>query len=117
MNRAVNLGLAFALELAALAALCWWGFHVSASTWVKVVLGIGAPIAAVIVWSLFAAPRARFRLPMPMKLLVKTIVFGAAVAALIADSEVVLGIVFAVLVVANTALIRIGNLDEGIVDE
>jgi Protein of unknown function (DUF2568) len=52
VNRAVNLGLAFLLELAALAALCWWGFHVSAATWVKVVLGIGAPLAAVIVWSL-----------------------------------------------------------------
>ena len=50
-----------------------------------------------------------------MKLLVKTIVFAAA-AALIADSELVLGILFAVLVVANTALIRIGNLDDGIVE-
>ena len=118
MNRAVNLGLAFLLELAALTALCWWGFHVSGATWVKVVVGVGvgAPVAAVIVWSLFAAPRARYRLPTATKLLVKTIVFGAAAAALIVDSELVLGIVFAVLVVANTALIRIGNLDEGIVD-
>jgi hypothetical protein len=116
VNRAVNLGLAFLLELAALAALCWWGFHVSGATWAKVVLGIGAPVAAVIVWSLFAAPRARYRLPMAMTLLVKTIVFGAAAAALVADSELVLGIVFAVLVVANTVLIRIGNLDEGIVE-
>ena len=115
MNRAVNLGLAFVLELAALAALCWWGFDLSGATWVKLVVGIGAPIAAVIVWSLFAAPRARYRLPIAMKLVVKAIVFGAAAAALIADGELVLGILFAVLVVANTALIRIGNLDEGIV--
>jgi hypothetical protein len=36
VNRAVNLGRAFLLELVALAALCWWGFQVSASeTWTK----------------------------------------------------------------------------------
>jgi hypothetical protein len=112
--RAVNLGLAFLLEVAALAALCWWGFHVSGATWVKVVLGIDSPALAAIVWGLFAAPRATYKIPIGPKLLVKAVVFGAATAGLIASGQLVLGVAFAVLVVANTALIRIGNLDEGV---
>ena len=112
--RWTNLALAFLLEIAALAALCWWGFHVSGATWVKVLLGIGAPVGAAIVWGLFAAPRARVRLAMGPKLAVKAIVFGAATAALIGRGQLVLGVVFAVLVVANTAAVRAGKLDEGL---
>jgi Protein of unknown function (DUF2568) len=112
--RAINLGLAFLLEVAALAALCWWGFHVSGATWLKVLLGLGAPVVAAIVWGLFAAPRARFKLSMGSTLLVKALVFGCATAALIGSGQIVLGIVFAAVVVANTALIRIGNLDAGV---
>ena len=114
MYRAINLGLAFLLEVAALAALCWWGFHLSGPTWLNVLLGLGAPVVAAIVWGLFAAPRARFKLSMASTLLVKAAVFGCATAALIGSGQAVLGIVFAVVVVANTALIRIGNLDAGV---
>jgi Protein of unknown function (DUF2568) len=114
--RTVNLGLAFLLELAALAAFCWWGFHVSGANWLKVVLGIGAPIVVAIVWGLFAAPRAKYQLSTVSTIAVKVIVFGAATAALIASGQPVLGIAFAVVVVANTALIRVGRLDDGIAE-
>jgi Protein of unknown function (DUF2568) len=114
--RTVNLGLAFLLEVAALAAFCWWGFHVSGATWLKVVLGIGAPVIAAIVWGLFAAPRAKYQLSTVSTFAVKVIVFGGATAALIASGQLVLGIVFAAVVIANTALIRIGDLDDGIAD-
>ena len=114
MYRSMNLGLAFLLEVVALFGLCWWGFHASGATWAKVVLGIGAPLLAAIVWGLFAAPRAKYKLSIGFTLVVKAIVFGAATAALIASGLVVLGIVLGVAAVVNTALIRLGNLDAGL---
>jgi hypothetical protein len=78
--RALNLGLAFVLELALLAALAYWGFQLDATTAVQWLAGIGAPVALAVVWGLVAAPRARRRLP-PSKLIAfKLVVFtlGAA---------------------------------------
>lgn len=104
--RLVNEGLAFVLELAALAALAYWGFTAEGVA-AKIVLGVGAPVVAAVVWGLFAAPRATVALPLPGVLLVKAIVFGAAVAALAVRGDAVPAIVFAVLVVANTAYVTV----------
>ncbi|WP_431875143.1 YrdB family protein [Amycolatopsis sacchari] len=99
----VNEGLAFLLELLALAALAYWGFETGGGLPAKLLLGIGTPVVAAIVWSLFAAPRATFGLPLAGVLVVKAVVFGVAVAALCATGHVVPGAVFAVVVVANVA--------------
>jgi hypothetical protein len=112
--RSLNLAVAFLVEIAALVAFAWWGFQLSAAGWVRVLVGIGLPLVTAVVWGLVLSPRARFKPPTATKLVLKAIVFGAATAAIIASGGLVLGIVFAVIVVANTALIRIGNLDEGI---
>jgi len=112
--RALNLAIAFLIEVAALVAFASWGFQLSAAGWVRVLVGIGVPLVTAVVWGLLLAPRATFKLPMVAKLLLKAVVFGAATAAIIASGGLVLGIVFAVIVAVNTALIRIGNLDEGI---
>ena len=117
MYRGLNLAIAFLVEIAALAAFCWWGFTLSAPVWARVLAGIGAPVVAAVVWGLVAAPRARFKLGFGPTLAVKAVVFALAAAALIAGGAVVLGIVFAVVVLVNTALIRIGNLDEGVGDD
>lgn len=101
---AANEGLAFLFELLALVALGWWGFTVGAPVGVRVVLGVGTPLVAIVLWGLFAAPRARFRVGIPAVLAVKVLVFGAATVALFAMGKPVLAIVFAVLVVINTAL-------------
>jgi hypothetical protein len=75
------LTLAFAAELAALVALGSWGFGVGATTPLRLLLGIGTPVAAAVLWGLFAAPRA----PVPNAVLggaVTVLVFGSAVLAL-----------------------------------
>lgn len=105
--RLVNEGLAFLLELLAFVALAYWGFRTGDGLALKFVLGIGVPVLAAVVWGLFAAPRATFGLPLPGVLLAKAIVFGAAVVALIATGALVLGIVFGVLAVANTAYVTV----------
>ena len=80
---AVNDGFRFMLELAALAAVGYWGFQAS-GTVVRWVLGLGAPLALAVVWAAFIAPRASHRLEDPVRLPVELAVFGAAVAALAA---------------------------------
>jgi hypothetical protein len=102
-----NLALAFALELCALAALCYWGFSVGGGPVAKAVLGIGAPVCAAVLWGLFAAPRAPVSVPL-LGLGTKLLVFGSATLALYATGHSVLALVFAFVVVANTALIRFG---------
>ncbi|HEY1488482.1 MAG TPA: YrdB family protein [Micromonosporaceae bacterium] len=112
--RAANLGLAFLLELLALAALCLWGFHIGSSTAVHIVLGIALPLVAAILWGLFAAGGGpRFVTPTWFKIFIKVLVYGAATVGLFVTGHPVLAIVYALLVVVNTALIRIGHLDDG----
>ena len=98
---AVNEAVAFILEILALVALGWWGFSVHP------LLGIAAPLLAIIVWGLFAAPRARYQVSIIAVLLVKDLVFGAATIALFALDEPGLAITFAIVAVINTAIATI----------
>jgi hypothetical protein len=108
MNRAlprplhvINEGLAFVIEVLALVALGWWGFSVNP------LLGIAAPLAAIILWGLFAAPKARYQVGLVVVLLVKDLVFGVATVALFALGKPGLAITFAILAVINTAIVTI----------
>jgi len=103
-----NLALALALELCALAALCYWGFSVGGGPVAKAVLGIGAPVCAAVLWGLFAAPRAPVSLPL-LGLGTKLLVFGSATLALYATGHSVLALVFAIAVIANTVMVRLGR--------
>ena len=58
-----NLGLAFAVELAGLGIFAWWGWRTGSGTPVKLLLAIGIPILAAVVWGLFAAPTANYGNP------------------------------------------------------
>lgn len=100
----LNEGLAFVLELAALAALAWWGFTAGGNVIVHVVLGLGTPVAAMVLWGMFAAPRARFKVALPFVLLVKAVVFGAGALALYGVDRPALAVAFAVVALLNTAL-------------
>ncbi|WP_344262700.1 YrdB family protein [Actinomadura napierensis] len=100
----LNEGLAFLLEIAALAALAWWGFTTGGNMIVHIVLGIGTPAAAMVLWGMFAAPRARFKVALPFVLLVKAVVFGAGALALYGVDHTALAVAFAIVAVLNTAL-------------
>ena len=101
---AVNEGLAFLLEVLALGGLAWWGADTGRGLAARILLGAGAPVLAAVAWGLFAAPQARFQVPLAAVLLVKVIVFGLAAAALWAIGRPGLAIPFAVIVIINTAL-------------
>ncbi|MFJ7083682.1 YrdB family protein [Streptomyces griseus] len=99
---AANEVLAFLLELAAIGCLVWWGFTAVDGVLVSVLLGLGTPTAAVTLWGLFAAPRARFRPPLAGVLAVKALVLGGGAAAVYGVGHPVAAGVFAVVLVLNT---------------
>jgi hypothetical protein len=97
--KAANLGLRFLLELCLLTALAYVGLQLN------VVLSVVLPVAAAVLWVLFVAPRARYPLPLGPWVGIQILLFGGAVAGLIAVGSPVLGILFGVVVAANLALV------------
>ncbi len=97
--KAANLGLRFLLELCLLAALAFVGLQLDLA------LSIVLPVVAAVLWGLFVAPRAPFRLPLSSWLGVQIVLFGGAVVGLVAVGNRSLGIVFGVVVAANLALV------------
>ncbi|MEU2338440.1 YrdB family protein [Streptomyces sp. NPDC013172] len=104
---ATNELLAFLVELVALACLSWWGFAVSHDEALRILLGVGTPLLAMVLWSLFAAPRARLRPSLPLVLVVKAVVLGGGAAALYGVGHPGAAIAMAVVVVTNTAVAEI----------
>ena len=58
-----NLGVAFGMELAGLGIFAWWGWRTGDHLALRVMLAIGLPVIAAIVWGLFAAPTADYGSP------------------------------------------------------
>ena len=93
---------AFLSELAALAALAFWGWT-TGSGWVRVLLAVGAPLVAAVLWGLFAAPHAAFDVPV-LAVVVKLVVYGTAVAALAVTGHPVLAVALALAAAAGSFL-------------
>ncbi|MFI1073306.1 YrdB family protein [Streptomyces puniciscabiei] len=104
---AANELLAFLVELAALACLSWWGFAIKHDEVLRILLGVGTPLLAMVLWSLFAAPRARLRPRLPLVLVVKAVVLGGGAAALYGVGHPGASVAMAVVVVANTAVAEV----------
>jgi hypothetical protein len=77
------LTVAFLAELGALAALAVWGWSAGGSTATRLLLAVGVPAVAAVLWGLFAAPRAVVHV-LAVTVLVKIAVFGGAALALLA---------------------------------
>ena len=105
--RDTDLALRFALELAALGALAYWGVHTGLSVAADVILGVGAPVMAAVVWGAFAAPKSSRRLSGAALIAVQLAVLGAGAIALVAAGQPVLGAAFAALIGANTVLLHV----------
>ena len=103
--KVAGLALRFLLELAALGALAYWGFREFDGA-AAILIGIGAPLAAAVLWGVFVAPKRRVRRGEGLRWLVELLVFGAAAAALIDTGAVAVGIAFAVVAVADGIVVR-----------
>jgi hypothetical protein len=102
--KGTNLALRFLLELCALGALGYWGFKTGDATITKIVLGVGAPLVAAIVWGTFVSPGAPVQLPGLLVLVLQVLVFGSAAAGLVVTGHRTLALVFGVIVVINAIL-------------
>jgi hypothetical protein len=105
--QAINLGIAFLLELCMLGALAYWGFQGTDSVPLKLLLGIGVPIVVIVIWARFMAPNSSTRLTGTAYLLLKLVLFGAAAIALAMAGQATLAIIFAVVAVVNQVLLMV----------
>jgi hypothetical protein len=77
-----SLALRFLLELAALAAVGYWGVTTGQGLLQQVALGLGAPLVFAAVWGVFVSPKAPRRLAGVSRLGLELVLFGAAAGAL-----------------------------------
>ena len=105
-NNPLVLTVRFLLELTALWALGYWGWTQHTGL-VRVLLAVGAPLAAATLWGVFRVPGYPREAPVavrgPVRLLVEAVVFGSATWALYAAGRADWAVVFAVVVGAHYA--------------
>jgi hypothetical protein len=101
--RGVTLTVRFLCELAMLATLAYWGFQTGngLTTWL---LGLGAPLLAAAVWGALVAPKARWPVPIQVRVVIELALYTAAVAALVAAGQPVLAVIVAVAALATSLL-------------
>lgn len=105
--RGVNLGVRFLLELCALAALAYWGWRIGVSMPWRLLLAVGAPLAAAVVWGMFVAPKARFDVGPGVRMAIELAVFAAAVSALVSADRAWLGVGLGAVYAVNRLLIAL----------
>jgi hypothetical protein len=105
--KAVNLGVAFVLELCLLAAFAYVGFQIGETPLVKVVLGIGAAVLAALIWGRYMAPKSETRLTGTAYLALKFVLFGLAALGLANFGQGMLAIIFTVVLLINQVLLLV----------
>jgi hypothetical protein len=101
MMKQANLVLALLLELGVLAALAYWGFATGSTIPVKIVLGVAAPVVAIIVWAVWGAPRSARRLRGIAYWLLRVILDAVGAIALYMSGQQLLGTIFALVAALN----------------
>jgi hypothetical protein len=107
--KSANLALRFILELLAVVALGFWGFTSGLGTAMRWVLGLGIPIAAIVLWALFVAPQATVQAPPGVRVAIEVVILAGAALALVATGHPALGLTYVVVVVANRILMVAWN--------
>lgn len=89
----------FLCELFAFGTLAVWGFTAWTLPW-NIVIGIGAPLIAIVLWGLFVSPRAVFAIHPFARALVELLVFVSATAVWWSAGQAWIGVAFAVVAVS-----------------
>ena len=86
-----------------LAALAYWGFTVAdgIGAWVR---GLGSPLLAAVVWGAWVAPKARWPVPIPTRVAIELVLFGAAVGALAVAGQPLVAVVLGVAALVTSLL-------------
>jgi Protein of unknown function (DUF2568) len=102
--KAANDAVRFVVEIAALIAVGYWGFHEHSSWLAKLVLGLGAPVLIAVVWGLWMAPQSSRRAGEGTRVVLEVLIFGSATASLAASTGAILAITFAAVAAVNAVL-------------
>ncbi len=89
---------ALVCELFAFATLAVWGFAMWPLPW-NIVVGVGAPILAILIWALFVSPRAVLAVHPFVRALVELLVYASATVAWWGMGQTWIGLVFGVVAV------------------
>ncbi len=89
--------LRFLLELFAFVSLGIWGFTAWPLPWPGILVGIAAPLFAILVWALFRSPKAVIRLDPFGKAVVEICVMGSAALAWLDLGQPVVAIIFGII--------------------
>lgn len=106
------LAIRFLAELLGVGALGYLGATVPAQTAWRVVLGIGAPLALIAVWSVVVAPRAHNPIPPRARELIGTALLVLVAAALALAGQPGWGTALAATVVLDQILLLALNIDQ-----
>jgi len=100
----INLAVRFALEIAMLIVLGYWGWHLS-ETWLRYVAAAGFPAIAAVLWGVFRIQNdpkpAPVETPGPIRLFLELALFGWAVWALYQLGKPELSELMALIVMAH----------------
>jgi hypothetical protein len=105
--KGINLALAFLLELVMLFAFGYWGFQTGDSTIIHVIFGLGLPVIAIIIWSIYNAPQSKRRLPRTPRTILEVVMFGLGALALAAAGQIIFAVIFIVVVLINQLLLYV----------
>lgn len=79
----INLSLRFVLELSLLAALGYGGFQLDQGWPVRILIGLGLPLLAALIWGTFVAPKAAHLLAEPWRFVLEMGLFGLGAGVLV----------------------------------
>ena len=99
-----NLALSFFLELCMVLAYGYWGFKAGNGLVMQLLLGIGVPLAVIVIWGFFLAPASKQRLQGVPHWMLEIILFVAAIVALFVAGQPNWAMIFAVLYSINVVL-------------
>lgn len=108
---ALNLALAFALELVALVAFGLWGYHLVPHPVLRIVLAAALPLVVAVLWGTFLSPRATVTLASALKYALRLGVFALAALAFVSTQHPRSAAIFAGAVAFNLVALRLLDTD------
>jgi len=101
--RGVVLTVRFLCEIAMLVALAYWGLTAFDGA-LSYVVGVGAPLVAILIWAHYVAPKARHPVSLPVRLAIEDGLFVATTLALNSVDRLALGLVFLAAALTSSSL-------------
>ena len=105
-GQSILLTVRFLTELALIVVLALVGVFANLPLAGRIIIGVAAPVLAMVIWGLWIAPRARRRLTDPLRLAAELVLFAVAAAALAVAGGMLIAVVFAVVAMGVAILLR-----------